>query len=186
LDEYTMNAIRAHNFKVNVDLGSCTYRKMRRAFPQLNDLPTLAQLQSRIAFISGMKPVKYDCCKDSCCCFLGPYADLDACPYCKTPRYDSHGRPLGVFEYHPIIPRLKALFADKEMCKKLGYRARYKSTDGKIRDIFDSLDFRRLCQQNVSINDTVFSHCFFEQDTDIAFGLSANGVCPFKNRKSTC
>ncbi|KAJ7189824.1 hypothetical protein GGX14DRAFT_580380 [Mycena pura] len=38
LSEQGMNAIRAHNYKVNVDLGSRAYNKLRRAFPQLNVL----------------------------------------------------------------------------------------------------------------------------------------------------
>jgi hypothetical protein len=181
-----MNAARAHNFKVNVDLGSRAYDKMRRAFPQLSDLPSLAKLQAEIGFISGVKPVKYDCCKQSCCCFVGPYADLNTCPYCDEARYDLRGRPRATFEYLPLIPRLKALFADPTMCEKLFYRAQYETEDGKIRDVFDSFEYLCLCKEHVRVEDKLFAHRFFEQDTDIAMGLSADGVCPFKNRKSTC
>ncbi|KAF8125394.1 hypothetical protein K438DRAFT_1928195, partial [Mycena galopus ATCC 62051] len=99
LNESAMNAIRAHNLKVNIDLGARAYEKMKRAFPQLHDLPSLYQLQARIAFLSGIKPVKYHCCKGSCCCFVGPYEALDACPYCEEPRYDSRGRPRASFDY---------------------------------------------------------------------------------------
>jgi hypothetical protein len=81
---------------------------------------------------------------------------------------------------------LKALFADKEVCEELLYRGRYTPKTGKISDIFDSLHYRRLRDRNVRIEDVVFDHLFFDQDTDIAIGLSADGVCPFKNRKSTC
>ncbi|KAJ7198614.1 hypothetical protein GGX14DRAFT_374187, partial [Mycena pura] len=181
-----MNAVRAHNLKVSIDLGSRAYAKTKRAFPQLQDLPSLSRLQSEITFLSGVEPIKYHCCKQSCCCFVGPYIDLDACPYCDEPRYDSRGRPRATFDYIPLIPRLKALFADKDMCEKLGYRARFTSEDGKIKDIFDSLHYRRLRQRHVRIEDEVFSHQFFDQDSDIAIGLSADGVCPFKNRKLTC
>jgi hypothetical protein len=72
------------------------------------------------------------------------------------------------------------------MCEELLYRARFTSTPGKISDIFDSLHYRRLCRRHVHVENEVFSHLFFDEDTDIAMGLSANGVCPFKNRKSTC
>ncbi|KAJ7218621.1 hypothetical protein GGX14DRAFT_310063, partial [Mycena pura] len=186
LNASDMDAIRAHNLKVNIDLGARAYEKMKRAFPQLKDLPSLYQLQARIALLSGIKPVKYHCCKNSCCCFVGPYANLDSCPYCEEARYDSRRRPRATFNYLPLIPRLKALFADKEVCEQLLYRARYKSKDSKISDIFDSLHYRRLRKRNVSIEDTVFDYLFFDQDTDIAVGLSADGVGPFKNRKSTC
>ncbi|KAJ7318071.1 hypothetical protein DFH08DRAFT_613361, partial [Mycena albidolilacea] len=186
LTEHGMNAARAHNFKVNVDLGSRAYDKMRRTFPQLSDLPSLAKLQAEIGFISGVKPVKYDCCKQSCCCFVGPYADLNTCPYCDEARYDLRGRPRATFEYLPLIPRLKALFADPTMCEKLFYCAQYETEDGKIRDVFDSFEYLHLCKEHVCVKDKLYAHCFFEQDTDIAMGLSADGVCPFKNRKSTC
>ncbi|KAJ7245753.1 hypothetical protein C8J57DRAFT_1082019, partial [Mycena rebaudengoi] len=181
-----MDSIRAHNLKVNIDLGARAYEKMKRAFPQLHSLPSLYQLQTRIAFLSGIKPIKYHCCKGSCCCFVGPYEVLDACPYCEEPRYDPRGRPRATFDYLPLIPRLKALFACEELLyHELLYRGRYTPKTGKISDIFDSLHYRRLRDRNVRIEDVVFDHLFFDQDTDIAIGLSADGVCPFKNRKST-
>ncbi|KAJ6517723.1 hypothetical protein DFH09DRAFT_940272, partial [Mycena vulgaris] len=185
LSDRAMDVIRAHNFKVNIDLGSRAYAKMRHAFPQLRDLPSISKLQSEINFVSGLKPEQYDCCKDSCCCFVGVYAHLDQCPYCEQPRYDSRGRPRATFSYLPLIPRLQALFADKKMCEELLYRARFTSKRGKISDIFDSLHYRRLRRRHVRVEEEIFSHLFFDQDTDIAMGLSTDGVCPFKNRKST-
>ncbi|KAJ7346203.1 hypothetical protein DFH08DRAFT_644340, partial [Mycena albidolilacea] len=174
------------NFKVNVNLGSRAYNKMRGAFPQLSDLPSLAKLQAEIGFISSVKPVKYDCCKHSCCCFVGPYVDLNTCPYCNKARYDLCGWPRATFEYLPLIPRLKALFADPTMCEKLFYHAKYEMQDGKIRDVFDSFEYLCLCKEHVHIEDKLYIHHFFEQDMDIAMSLSADGVCPFKNCKSTC
>jgi hypothetical protein len=72
------------------------------------------------------------------------------------------------------------------MCEELLYRARFTSNSGKISDIFDSLHYRRLRRRHVRVEDEILYHLFFDQDTDIAMGLSADGVCPFKNRKSTC
>ncbi|KAJ7325782.1 hypothetical protein DFH08DRAFT_622594, partial [Mycena albidolilacea] len=186
LTEKAMDAIRAHNLKVNIDLGARAYEKMKRAFPQLSDLPSLYELQTQIAFLSGVKAVKYDCCKKSCCCFVGPYTDLDKCPHCEQPRYDSRGRPRATFDYLPLIPRLQALFSDKKISEELRYRAHYVSKEGKISDVFDSLHYRRLRKHHVRVGDSIFSHRYFDQDTDIAMGLSADGVCPFKNRKATC
>ncbi|KAF7361101.1 hypothetical protein MSAN_01141700 [Mycena sanguinolenta] len=176
LSEKAMHAIRAHNFKVNVDLGSRAYAKMRRAFPQLFDLPSLSRLQSEISFISGLKAEQYDCCKNSCCCFVGVYTELDNCPYCEEPRRDSRGRPCATFSYLPLIPRLQALFADEWMCEELLYRARFGSKSGKISDIFDSLHYRRLRRRHVRVEEEILSHLFFDQDTDIAMGLSADGL----------
>ncbi|KAJ7211462.1 hypothetical protein C8J57DRAFT_985051, partial [Mycena rebaudengoi] len=186
LTDKALDAIRAHNLKVNIDLGSRAYKKTARAFPQLRDLPSLYELQSQIAFLSGIKPTKYDCCTQSCCCFVGPYTDLDKCPYCDQPRFDSRGRPRATFDYLPLIPRLKAFFMDKNLCEELSYRAKYKSRSDTISDIFDSLEYRRLLDRHVRVEDQIFLHRYFDQDSDIAIGLSTDGVCPFKNRKSTC
>jgi hypothetical protein len=186
LSDRAMNTIQAHNFKVNVDLGSRAYAKMRRAFPKLYNLPSLSHLQSEINFISGLKPERYDCCKDSCCCFIGVYADLDKCPYCEQPRYDSRGRPRATYLYLPLIPGLQVLFADKQMCEELLYCARFTSKSGKISDIFNSPHYRQLRGRHVHVEEEILSHLFFDQDTDIAMGLSTDGVCPFKNRKLTC
>ncbi|KAK6969255.1 hypothetical protein R3P38DRAFT_2414184, partial [Favolaschia claudopus] len=57
-----MKAIRAHNYKVDTDLGARAYDKLSRAFPELADLPSRQRLQTQIAFLSGVVPVKYDCC----------------------------------------------------------------------------------------------------------------------------
>ncbi|KAJ7198719.1 hypothetical protein GGX14DRAFT_303419, partial [Mycena pura] len=80
LTNVAMDSIRTHNAKVSIDIGARAYEKLKRVFPQLRNLPTLCQLQSEI---------EYDCCKASCCCFVGPYADLSSCPHCSAPRYDS-------------------------------------------------------------------------------------------------
>ncbi|KAJ7191812.1 hypothetical protein GGX14DRAFT_380765, partial [Mycena pura] len=178
-----MDAIRAHNFKVSVDQGSREYAKMKRAFPQLDSLPSLARLQAQITFISGIKTVKYDCCVQSCCCFVGPYTDCDTCPYCYEARRDSTGCARATFEYIPLIPRLRALLADKKVCEELRYRAEYDLSTGKISDVFDSLHYLNLLEEHVRVDGKLFSHRYFDADTDIAIGLSGDGVCPFKNRK---
>ncbi|KAF7325517.1 hypothetical protein MKEN_00400800 [Mycena kentingensis (nom. inval.)] len=170
LSERAMDSVRAHNFKVKTDLGSRAYNMMRRAFPQLKDLPSLTKLQSEVAFISGVKPVKYDCCVKSCCCFVGPYAKLDACPYCDEARRDRRGRPRATFEYLPLIPRLKALFADPDMCEKLMYRARYETEDGKIRDIFDSFEYERLRKEHGPNGHLPCRECNIEGIRDVAGG----------------
>ncbi|KAJ6523842.1 hypothetical protein B0H19DRAFT_1344980, partial [Mycena capillaripes] len=89
--------------------------------------------------------------------FLGPYAELDKCPYCEQPQYHSFGRACATFNYLPLIPRLKALFADSE---ELLYRARYTPNPGKISDNFDSLHYRRLRRRRVRANGTIFFPIF--------------------------
>ncbi|KAJ7675164.1 hypothetical protein B0H17DRAFT_151708 [Mycena rosella] len=95
-----MKAICAHNYKVDTDLGARAYDKLARAFPELADLPSRQQLRTQITFLSGVVPVKYDCCPNSCCCYAEPsYAELDCCPFCGESRRDSAGRSRNTFHY---------------------------------------------------------------------------------------
>jgi hypothetical protein len=62
-----------------------------RAIELLNDpkskLLSFDQVKRRIRHLSGVVPVEYDMCPNSCVAFTGPYCDLDKCPTCQTSRY---------------------------------------------------------------------------------------------------
>lgn len=186
MSEDDMNSIRAFNFKVNTNLGAKSYAKLRLAFPQLSDLLSLQKLQTRIAFLSGIKPVIYHCCKNSCCCFTGPFKSLDICPFCSEARYDANHRPRNVFSYLPLIPRLIAMCQDNSTAEKMKYRAEHQSQPRTITDIFDAEHYDHLRKTNVTIGDEELPHRFFSQPTDIALGLSTDGFGPFKKRKQSC
>lgn len=181
-----MTAIRAHNFKVDTNLTGKAYNKLRNAFPSLENLMSLQQLQTRIAFLSGLKPVIYDCCKDSCCLFVGPYESLDKCPFCHQSRRNSENKPRNTFSYLPIIPRLVNLFTDAPTVEKMEYRAQYQNDGNSISDIFDADHYYHLRHTKVSIGEEELGHRFFSQPTDIALGISTDGFGPFKSRKQTC
>ncbi|KIY62738.1 hypothetical protein CYLTODRAFT_320211, partial [Cylindrobasidium torrendii FP15055 ss-10] len=186
LTDDDMDCVRAHNLKTDVDIGSRTYEKFKRAFPQISDLPSLKRLQTRIAFLSNLRPEKYDCCPNSCCLYVEEKENLDRCPYCQAPRYDEKGHPLNTFSYLPAIPRLIALYGDKETAEKLSYHANFEHDESEIKDVFDSTHYRHLCKVRASIGEEDLGYCHFSQPTDMAMGLSTDGVCPFCNRKQTC
>jgi hypothetical protein len=72
------------------------------------------------------------------------------------------------------------------MAEQMTYRAKiHKHTPGKISDVFDGSHYRSLRGQHVQLNGRQFSHKYFEDDRDIALGLSADGFSPFKKRKKT-
>lgn len=179
-------SIRAHNFKVDVNLGARSYTKLARAFPELTDLLSLQRLQTRIAFLSGIKPVSYHCCVNSCCCFTRNYALLNECPFCHEARYDSHSRPRNTFEYLPLTARLSNMFLNKNQVRQMDYRSMYEHHNGPAEDVFDGQHYLRLLRTNVTIGDETLPYRFFSQPTDIAIGLSTDGFCPFKRRKQTC
>jgi hypothetical protein len=189
LTERDMSILRAYTFKVDSHLTDDAFAKIPFAFPKEN-VPTVKVCRSRLQALSGFKPVRYDCCINSCCCFAGKYKDRTVCPYCDQDRYitDRHGRRKArkIFNYLPFIPRLVAMHANPIKAKEMQYRAfEHKHIAGKISDVFDSHIYRRLLGKRVVMGGTTASHEYFSDPRDIALGLSTDGFCPFKRRQAT-
>lgn len=162
-----------------------TFAKLSLAFPKSNIL-SWKTIQSRVAQMSGFEPAVYHCCVDSCCAYTGPFADKDTCPYCAKPRYDSKGRPRKIFVYLPLIPRLKALAANRAAAQRGRYRAHeHQHKPGVITDVMDSSSYRTLLERRVTVDGKALPHKFFQDERDVALGLSTDGFGPFKRRTKT-
>lgn len=181
-----MTNIRGFNYKVDADLSATSYDKLRRAFPSLNDLLTHQRLQTRMAYLSGLQPVRYHCCVNSCVCFTGPYSSLTHCPFCNENRYNAKNGPRNTFDYLPIVPRLADMFLDEDLSSRMQYRHDYESRPGRTGDFFDSQLYDELRKRHVTVEGEELPHRYFELETDIALGISTDGFCPFKRRKQTC
>jgi hypothetical protein len=188
LSPLTMAALRAFALKVTDHLSEKTFAKLPHAFPR--DCRMSWKRTHGIAEgVSGFKPVKYDMCPNSCVLYVGPYAHLLVCPRpkCGEKRHDARGRPVKQFTYLPLIPRLKAFMANLDMAKKNRYRAReHQHSPDIISDVFDSGRYRNLRGKPVNINGKARSFTYFGDKRDIAYGLSLDGMAPFKRRKNTC
>ncbi|KAJ3912075.1 hypothetical protein F5877DRAFT_2090, partial [Lentinula edodes] len=145
---------------------------------------TKAQAQS----LSGFIPEVYDCCLNSCICYVGPHASKLQCPYCKENRYHADGKTARKhFTYLPIIPRLCSYYRSMSMIDKLKYRGSYVHLPGgPIRDVMDGSHYQHLCKQRVIVDGQELLHTFFSDSRDIMFGLSTDGFAPWKHRKKTC
>ncbi|KAG8961311.1 hypothetical protein FRC05_006248 [Tulasnella sp. 425] len=195
--EDDMDYFEAFNYKVDTHLGDNAYLKLPRSFRRLKgSVPSIDVLQRRISQLSGVRPRQYHCCRKSCCCFTGQYAKLNHCPYCREPRYDRNGKPVKIFNYQPLIPRLKQWFRNPDTVTNLMYRSLFKlsSPDPNdpaadwedIIDVFDGEHYLSLLDEPVTVDEESLGHSFFSDDRDIALGLSFDGFCPFKRRKQTC
>lgn len=165
-----------------------------------NDLPYLLEKQDidtfywakkRLEFLSLLRPVRYDCCRSSCCCFVGPYANLARCPYCDLERRRPDGKPYKSFSYLPVIPQLQALFRSPELATKMLYCSIFHTdagehVDGSIKDVFDGTHYKHLLEMKVQIDGKTQNYKFFSGERDIALGLSTDGFSPFKRRKHSC
>ncbi|TBU27577.1 hypothetical protein BD311DRAFT_612362, partial [Dichomitus squalens] len=185
LSEEDLQYLRAFSLKVSEHMPGRTFAKLPYVFPT-SKFGTWKQVQSRVAELSGFEPKVYHCCVNSCCCFVGPHANLNKCPFCDESRLNSRNQPPQVFVYLPLIPRLKAMLSNQELATLLLWRARgHVHTPGVIKDVMDSLHYRSLCNRRVQIGGKTLPHRYFQDDRDIAIGLSTDGFAPFKRRSKT-
>ncbi len=109
---------------------------------------------SHVQFLSGFRPVRYDCCPNSCICYTGPHEKKVSCPKCKTARFKPNStEPRCYFEYLPIIPRLRALAANPQLAETMRYRSEFEGTrnQGQMQDIFDGELYRSLLNSFVTV-----------------------------------
>ncbi|KAJ7108095.1 hypothetical protein C8R44DRAFT_744057 [Mycena epipterygia] len=162
LRAYDLAICRAFAFKVRTNLTDRGFKMAPFAFPQEPPLPSLDGIRSRVNVLTGFKPQIYDCCVNSCLCFVGPHKDLTACSYCHEPRLHANGKPRKKFTYIPIILRLVAFAGNREMAEKCEYRSKHVHMPGTTTDVFDGKHYRCLRKKNVEINGETFKHKYFK------------------------
>ncbi|KAG8726824.1 hypothetical protein FRC10_006692, partial [Ceratobasidium sp. 414] len=127
----------------------------------------------RLRILAGIETRTYDCCINSCCCFLGKYADLNKCPFCKQNQYNARGTARRLFRYTPLIPQLRGMFQSPTMSAKLRYRANFEQErePNVVKDVFDGENYRKLLETRVN---AAGEYRFFSNPEDIALGLSTD------------
>lgn len=151
------------------------------------EIPSLKALRARMHRLSALSPKFWDCCINTCIAYTGHLSKLTTCPICAAPRLDPiTKKPQNSYSTIPLIPQLRALFCHPETAQKLQYRHMYENQDNTISDIFDGERYKKLRKTNVVIEGQEQPYRYFEEQHEIALGLSADGMCPFKKRKHTC
>ncbi|KDQ53413.1 hypothetical protein JAAARDRAFT_96845, partial [Jaapia argillacea MUCL 33604] len=176
--------MRAFALKVSSSMTSKDFEKLPYVFPS-NPLPSLEEIYGRAAFLSGVQPIKYDCCVNSCICFVGPHHDLQACPYCHESRLNGNKKPQNVFSYIPPAPRLAAMHAHRPTAQKLRYHAEHIHEPGVVKDMMDLEHYQSLLGKKVQVGDRELPYTYFQDARNIALGLSTDGFSPFKRQKKT-
>lgn len=92
---------------------------------------------SRIQYLSGIQPICYDCCLNSCICYTAQYENLDNCPSCGTTQVKD-GKAQKYFEYLPLIPCLCSMMVNSRLAAAMCYRAEHQLDPNSITDIFNS------------------------------------------------
>ena len=137
----------------------------------------------QMALLSGIEPVWYDCCINSCVAYTQQYTDLRKCPLCDQDPFGSNGKARKVFGYLPLIPRLQGFFQNPKMVKKLSYRHRYVHTPGSISDVFDSQSYRQLLRKEVVVDGEVLPHHFFLGKYDISISICLDAFLLFQQKQ---
>jgi hypothetical protein len=177
--------LRAFAYKVTEHVTDHAFEKLSFVFPS-SELPSWKTILSRVVFLSGIKPILYESCPNSCILYVAHNLELDTCPHCKTPRYNAAGKPRELWPYIPLIPRFKAFTTNEHMARLMSYRDKeHMNEPGRIQDVFDGQQYQALKDHQVVLNGKVLPHKHFSDGRDIALGLSTDGFSLFKRRKKS-
>jgi hypothetical protein len=185
--EHELAPLRHFAYKVENNLTEKAFNALPYVFPH-DKVSSWKVTSSHVQFLSGFRPVRYDCCPNSCICYTGPHEKKDSCPECKTARFNPNStEPQCYFEYLPIIPRLRALAANPQLAETMRYRTKFEGTryQGQMQDIFDGRLYQSLLNSSVSVAGEQLPFCYFSDSRDIALGLSTDGIAVFKKRSKT-
>ncbi|QRV90395.1 Transposase family Tnp2 protein [Ceratobasidium sp. AG-Ba] len=164
-----------------------TYDDLRFGVCEPLDLPSEFIAWRRLHILSGLEARPYDCCVNSCLCYLGKHQHIRICPYCKEPWYNAAGKARRSFSYTPLIPQLQALFRSTDMTEKLKYRAmcdieaeedRAQGKPEIIQDVFDGEIYNTLRRTPLD-----GAYHFFDNPEDLALSLSTDGFTLFKRKR---
>lgn len=176
--------IRAFQLKLVGNIPRRVFNRMRQSFRHKMTIDSEWVILRRLATLSGIQPINYDCCVNSCIAYTDDYSHHIQCPFCNESRYDTGGHARRHFSYLPLIPRIQGFFQSPDMIHLLSYRKNYVEEPGTIRDVFDSEWYHTLCQTDVEVDGVKRKHKFFSGKHDIAFSLSVDGFLLFNRRRS--
>jgi hypothetical protein len=171
--------------RLRTHFSRATYDDLRLHACEELGLPSDFVAWRRLKVLSNLESRLYDCCIDSCICYLGKYQDLEACPFCNKRRYNAAGKPRRVFSYTPLIPQLIGLFQSAQSVKDMRNRAehdaaRAREPDRPLSDVLDGEVYRTLLNTRVHEDR---DYRYFSNPDDIALGLGTDGFSMFKRRR---
>lgn len=190
VDSYEFRLVKTYKLQMETNTGANTYAKYRHTYPELG-LPSLKVLHSEMADLAGISSTAYHCCADVCVCFVGAFADLDACPICNKSRYKANGQPANIFNYISLIDQLQALYAGRTSAEAMRHRALNHDNHTNdplhtISDIYDSELYRRLRTEHVVVNGRILPHKYFDGNKDVLLLNLTDGFQVFKRSGKTC
>ncbi|KAG1759938.1 hypothetical protein EDD22DRAFT_781801, partial [Suillus occidentalis] len=171
--------IHAFQLKLVRNIPHRVFNHMHQSFQHKMTIDSEWVILRRLATLSGIQPINYDCYVNSCIAYTDNYSHHIQCPFCNESCYDTGGHVWQHFSYLPLIPHIQGFFQSPDMIHLLSYQKNYVEEPGIIQDIFDSEWYHTLCQTDVEVDGVKQKHKFFSRKHDIAFSLSVDGFLLF-------
>jgi hypothetical protein len=187
-------------FIANMNSSEASYTRNRAAVlaRHPNDkILSLYEVKKLVAEITGVYSIEDHMCINSCMAYVGPYANLESCPFpeCGEPRYDQNilaksdrKAPRRVFHTIPLGPQLQALCRSKEGAQARRYR------DQKTKAVFEkwkAVSSGEVLADNMVYDDIFSGQAFMElseelglTENDMVIGLTADGAQLYQNKQS--
>ena len=144
-DDYPNNglhgtkSLRFFEWKARANISERSFDKLRFIIGKEfgNEIDDVRQSRCKLASELGIYTQSYDCCVQNCMAFIGEHWLRRTCKKCKSTRYlgtsadsgefftraqqFSSLKALTLYQYLPIIPRLKLLYASPRWSEKMRY-----------------------------------------------------------------
>ncbi|XP_022032165.1 uncharacterized protein LOC110933243 [Helianthus annuus] len=156
--------------------------------PEGNELPLSTYRAKKLMCPMGLEIERIHACPNDCMLYRNEFENEHKCFRCNASRYKrkketdevdddvtKNGPPAKMLWYFPIIPRLKRLFSNEKEAKLLRWHSDERVNDGKLRHVADSPQWRNI--------DNMYPE-FGEENRNIRFGFSSDGINPFGNMSS--
>ena len=182
------------SFQIYLSLSAhsseATYEEIRSSIKKCYPASTMLsfdQVRNRLKRITGILPLHFDMCINTCLAYTGTFSTLTECFFCGERRYEKHHDidpkvPRRQFVTLPLGPQLQALWRHPVSVAKLRDRVRrtkiflaQRNTDGGVQDYYD------ICSGSEYL-DRVESGQI--SDNDMLLILSMDGAQLYRNKES--
>ena len=139
--------------------------------PADNNCPKSSYEMKAMLLKLGLSHETIHCCDCGRTLYWRENANLLECPKCNKSRYiaGSNTVPVRALRYFSLIKRLRRMFRCPELAKHMRWHSNNHSTDGKMRSVVDSEQWRFIDEHFPA---------FSRPDRNIRMGLALDGVNP--------
>jgi hypothetical protein len=99
--------ICAFQLKLVGNISCCVFNCMCQSFWHKMTIDSEWVILHHLATLSGIQPINYDCCVNSCIAYTDDYSHHIQCPFCNESCYDTGEHTQQYFSYLPLIAHIQ-------------------------------------------------------------------------------